>query len=189
MAKVSNVTLVACWIIFYVYWIFQARRVKPSAEEQSRSSRLAHRAPVTLAALLLWVPFSRYPLGVALTPQTDLARGLGAAICALGLLVAIWARRTLAGNWSNDVTFRQGHELIQTGPYRFARHPIYTGLLLMCLGLAAAGGRLHSWLGFVIMCAGFWIKLTQEESLMLRHFPAEYPSYRKRVKALVPFVI
>jgi len=37
--------------------------------------------------------------------------------------------------------------------------------------------------------AGFWIKLKQEESLMLQHFPDEYPAYRKQVKALVPFVI
>jgi protein-S-isoprenylcysteine O-methyltransferase Ste14 len=39
------------------------------------------------------------------------------------------------------------------------------------------------------MCVGFWIKLMQEESLLLRHFPEAYPAYRKRVKALVPFVI
>ena len=50
-------------------------------------------------------------------------------------------------------------------------------------------GRLHSWLGFLILCIGFWIKLQQEESLMLRHFPGEYSSYRTRVKALLPFLI
>jgi len=41
----------------------------------------------------------------------------------------------------------------------------------------------------VLVGAGFWIKLKQEESLMLQHFPDEYPAYRKQVKALVPFVI
>jgi protein-S-isoprenylcysteine O-methyltransferase Ste14 len=104
------------------------------------------------------------------------------------LLVALWARRTLAGNWSRAVTFKQDHELIQAGPYRFARHPIYTGMILMALGGAVAGGRLHCWLGFLLICAGFWIKLSQEESLLLRHFQADYPAYRARVKALVPFV-
>jgi protein-S-isoprenylcysteine O-methyltransferase Ste14 len=105
------------------------------------------------------------------------------------LLVTIWSRRTLGGNWSSEVAFKQGHELVKTGPYRYARHPIYTGLLLMCLGTAVAVGQFHSWLGLLILCVGFWIKLRQEESLLLQHFPTEYPVYRKQVKALVPFVI
>jgi protein-S-isoprenylcysteine O-methyltransferase Ste14 len=59
----------------------------------------------------------------------------------------------------------------------------------MCLGTAVAVGKLHSWLGFLLLGIGFWIKLKQEEALMLQHFPEEYPAYCKRVKALVPFVI
>jgi protein-S-isoprenylcysteine O-methyltransferase Ste14 len=59
----------------------------------------------------------------------------------------------------------------------------------MILGSAIEVGRLHSWLGFLILAIGFWIKLKQEESLLLRHFPDEYPAYRSRVKALVPFLI
>jgi protein-S-isoprenylcysteine O-methyltransferase Ste14 len=106
-----------------------------------------------------------------------------------GLWVTIWSRRTLGGNWSSEVAFKQGHELVKTGPYRFVRHPIYTGLILMCLGTAGEVGQLHSWLGFLLLCAGFWIKLMQEETLLLRHFPDEYPTYQKQVKALVPFVI
>jgi protein-S-isoprenylcysteine O-methyltransferase Ste14 len=59
----------------------------------------------------------------------------------------------------------------------------------MCLGSVIPNGRLHAWLGFLILCIGFWIKLQQEETLMLRHFPDEYSAYRQRVKALVPFLI
>jgi protein-S-isoprenylcysteine O-methyltransferase Ste14 len=106
-----------------------------------------------------------------------------------GLFVTVWARRTLAGNWSSDVTFKQGHELITTGPYHFVRHPIYTGLLVMALGTAVAAGHLRFWLGLVMVGLGFWIKLKQEERLMLRYFPEQYPVYQKQVKALVPFVI
>jgi protein-S-isoprenylcysteine O-methyltransferase len=106
-----------------------------------------------------------------------------------GLFVTLWARRTLAGNWSSDVTFKQGHELVRTGPYRFVRHPIYTGLLIMSLGTAIENGRLHCWLSIILTGIGFWIKLTQEERLLLRHFPDQYPAYRQQVKALVPFVI
>jgi len=96
---------------------------------------------------------------------------------------------TLGGNWSSEVALKQGHELVKTGPYRFVRHPIYTGLLLMCLGTAIVPGQLRSWLGFLLLCAGFWIKLKQEETLMLQHFPDEYPVYRRQVKVLIPFII
>ena len=77
---------------------------------------------------------------------------------------------------------------MRTGPYRFVRHPIYTGLLIMCLGAAVDIGQVRSWLGLVFVFLGFWVKLGQEETLLLRHFPGTYPVYRKEVKALVPFI-
>ena len=121
--------------------------------------------------------------------ETDWTLALGALICASGLCFTIWARRILAGNWSSDVTFKQGHELVKTGPYRFVRHPIYTGLLTMCLGTAIEIGRLRCGLALPLMAAAFWIKLKQEERLMLRHFPDQYPAYQKHVKALIPYVV
>jgi protein-S-isoprenylcysteine O-methyltransferase Ste14 len=59
----------------------------------------------------------------------------------------------------------------------------------MCLGTALDIGHLRGWLGLLAMSIGFWIKLTQEEELLLRHFPDDYPVYRRQVKALVPFII
>ena len=104
--------------------------------------------------------------------------------------MTLWARWTLAGNWSSDVTFKQGHELMRTGPYRFVRHPIYTGFAGDGSRHGAwASGQLRCWLSIAVVGLAFWIKLKQEERLMLRHFPNEYPAYQKQVKALVPFVI
>lgn len=159
------------------------------AQRQNGAAMAAYRLPIIFGAILLWGPTWRSEWGWNLAPQRDLLRAGGAVACVLGLGVAIWARRTLAGNWSSDVTFKQGHELIESGPYRFVRHPIYTGLILMLLGTAMAKGRVQSWLGLLCQCIGFWIKLRQEEKVMLQHFPNEYPSYRKRVKALVPFIL
>jgi protein-S-isoprenylcysteine O-methyltransferase Ste14 len=189
MTTVSNWVIPGCWIIFIGYWIGNALRVKPAAEKQSWLSMAAYKGPLTLGGMLLWCPGLHDALRLALTPHTDLVRAGGAVVCVLGLFVAVWSRKTLAGNWSSNVTFRLGHELVETGPYRFVRHPIYTGILLMCFGQAIANGRLQAWLGFLILCIGFWIKLQQEESLLLRHFPDAYSSYRQRVKALVPFLL
>jgi protein-S-isoprenylcysteine O-methyltransferase Ste14 len=189
MATVSNSIIIGCWIIFLAYWLISARRVKTTAERQTRASSFAHRIPVALSYVLLMNPGLPPPLNLVLTPRTDWAHVTGAVVCVAGLFVTVWARRTLAGNWSSTVTFKQGHELIKAGPYHFVRHPIYTGLLLMCLGSAIDIGRLRGWLGLAAMFFGFWIKLKQEESLLLRHFPDDYPAYKKQVKAIVPFVI
>jgi len=106
----------------------------------------------------------------------------------VGLFAAIWSRKTLGSDWSRDVELKEGHQLVERGPYRFVRHPIYTSHLLMGLGTAIASGLLLAFAGLLSFFVGFWIKLKQEERLLLTHFPNEYPAYKARVKALVPFV-
>ena len=189
MEQTANGIVIGCWVYFVVYWMISAAHGKKILERQSLASALAHRIPIALGWWLL--VFRRFPppMNWQAIPHTDLFLVLGTAICISGLYVTIWARRTLAGNWSSDVTFKQGHELIRTGPYRYVRHPIYTGLLIMCVGTAVEIGALRCWIGAVVVTIGFWIKLSQEERLLLRHFPEEYPRYRKEVKALVPWLI
>jgi protein-S-isoprenylcysteine O-methyltransferase Ste14 len=58
----------------------------------------------------------------------------------------------------------------------------------MGLGTAVASGLLVAFVGLLLFFLGFWIKLKQEENLLLNHFPEEYPAYKARVKALLPFV-
>jgi protein-S-isoprenylcysteine O-methyltransferase Ste14 len=189
MAKSADSIIIGCWVAFFVYWLISAQKVKAISEKQSLPSALRHRIPVGLGWWLLAFHGLPPPLDSPLTPCTDFTQIISAVVCVAGLLVTLWARRTLAGNWSSDVTFKQEHELVKAGPYRFVRHPIYTGLLMMCLGSALDTGRLRGWLGLGLVFIGFWIKLKQEEKLLLRHFPADYPAYRKQVKALVPFVL
>lgn len=185
----ADFIIIGCWVVFVVYWLISAQKAKAIVEHQSLSSALRHRIPIGFGCWLLAYQGLPPPLNSSLTPRTECTQIIGAVFCVAGLLATIWARRTLAGNWSSDVTFKQNHELIRNGPYRFVRHPIYTGLLGMCLGSALDTGRLRGWLGLVLVFIGFWIKLKQEEQLLLRHFPGEYPAYRKQVKALLPYVL
>jgi protein-S-isoprenylcysteine O-methyltransferase Ste14 len=69
--------------------------------------------------------------------QRTLLTGLVAdAIALAGLAIMLWARVTLGGNWSGAVVLKEQHELVTSGPYRFVRHPIYSGLFLLLLGSA-----------------------------------------------------
>jgi len=178
--------IAACWIVLALYWNISARSIKPAAKRQSWASRLA-RVPVWLGYILLCVAWV-HPTGMVLIPRTAVSESLGVAICALGLLAAIWSRKTLGDDWSRDVELKQGHQLVERGPYSLVRHPIYTSHLLMGLGTAIASGLLIAFAGVLCFFIGFWIKLHQEERLLLTHFPDEYSAYKARVKALIPFV-
>jgi protein-S-isoprenylcysteine O-methyltransferase Ste14 len=189
MTTICSRIIAICWSVFVIVWLVSASRTKRTVEKQSLLSALAHRIPVAMGWWLLIFPKLSGPLTWQVLPRTASSQVLGTAICVGGLLFTLWARRTLAGNWSSDVTFKRDHELIRTGPYRLVRHPIYTGLLIMCAGTGILIGQLRGAFSLLLVTIGFWIKLSQEERLLVRHFPDVYPAYQRQVKALVPFVI
>ena len=189
MIAIASQIIVTCWCIFLVVWLVSAFRTKRTVEKQSLASALAHRLPIGLGWWLLILPKWSRTADWQVIPRTACFQLTGAVICIYGLVFTLWARRTLAGNWSSDVTFKQDHELIRAGPYRIVRHPIYTGLLVMWFGTAIQIGQVRGIFSLLLVTIGFWIKLNQEERLMMQHFPDAYPAYRREVKALIPFVI
>ena len=144
--------------------------------------------PVWLG-FVLFIAAWAHPFGIVAIRRTVVSDSMGVAICALGLFVAIWSRKALGAEWSQDVELKQGHKLVQGGPYQFMRHPIYTGHLLMGLGTAIASGLLIAFAGLASFVLGFWAKLNQKEGLLLRSFPDKYPAYKTRVNALIPYLL
>jgi protein-S-isoprenylcysteine O-methyltransferase Ste14 len=108
---------------------------------------------------------------------------------AAGLAFSVWARVYLGRNWSASVTVKQDHELVQSGPYRLVRHPIYTGLLLALLGTAVARGDAQGFVAVAIAVAAIWRKLRLEERWMQETFGETYAHYRAHVPALIPHLL
>ncbi|HXE31553.1 MAG TPA: isoprenylcysteine carboxylmethyltransferase family protein [Terriglobales bacterium] len=184
----ASVLVVGCWVAFFLYWLAYAFGTKPATVRQSTAARLSHRVPLWIAAVLLLTRGNLGRLDQPLWTASPAARLAAVVITVVGLAGAIWSRRTLGRNWSSDVTRKQGHELIQTGPYRLVRNPIYTSMLLMLLGSGLLVDRVRGLVAVALALAGFWLKIRQEESYMQAQFPESYPPYRRRVKSLVPFV-
>src|SRR5262245_36692942 len=136
MTTIARYILIGCWVVFWIYWISAWVKVKPTRERQSVASRMV---VALLQAIGVFLIVS--PDGQRVLPNTALTALIASIVSIVGLAVCLWARWTLAGNWSANVTFKEGHELIQRGPYRFVRHPIYTGFLTMLLADAIAYGR------------------------------------------------
>ncbi len=180
-----------CWIVFVLYWGVSAIGTKKTAERLGIAALIKNRLPVILGVILLFAPtpktYLRF-LGVRIVPHDAALMIMADFFCLSGLAGAIWARRTIGGNWSGDVVIKENHTLVEYGPYRWVRHPIYTGMLLMMLGTAMATGHIGDILGWVLILCGLLVKLKQEESLMLSHFPDAYADYMSRVKRLIPYV-
>jgi len=129
------------WLVFIATWIVMAHGGKAVAERESVYSRLSHYLPLAIAIFLIAAP--RVPIAVLedrFAPLSLWLVQLGAALTFAGIAFAIWGRVWIAGNWSSDVTLKRDHVLIVDGPYRWVRHPIYTGILLALIGTALAVG-------------------------------------------------
>jgi protein-S-isoprenylcysteine O-methyltransferase Ste14 len=174
------------WLAWLIYWIVAARDAKTTQRVESAASLAGHVVPLMLAAWLLWS--RRLPAdflgGTIVTPGAGLYL-TGAAIVAVGLAFAIWARHYLGRNWSGVVTVKQDHELIRGGPYRFVRHPIYTGLLAAFVGSAVARAEWRGVVAIVIAWFALWRKLQLEERWMIEQFGDAYRRFRDEVPALI----
>jgi protein-S-isoprenylcysteine O-methyltransferase Ste14 len=81
----------------------------------------------------------------------------------------------------------EGHTLIQDGPYRFVRNPIYTGMFGMLLATGLAAGRwIPLLVAIVLFAAGTCIRIRSEERLLRQAFGSEFEEYTRKVPALIP---
>lgn len=179
---------IGCWGVVIAFWIVSAFSVKRTRVRQPLPHRLFYLVLTATAALLLNGSARMLNWNRALLAHTVVTGCLGDLLVFVGLFIAIWARITLGGNWSARVTLKENHELIERGPYRVVRHPIYSGLLLMILGTAVLVGQVGGFLVLLFCFCGFWVKLRREDALLSKHFP-EYSEYMRRTTALVPFVL
>jgi protein-S-isoprenylcysteine O-methyltransferase Ste14 len=120
-------------------------------------------------------------------PLARFAPVAGAVAMGLGALLLVSAALRMRRNLTPLVVPKAGGVLLQSGPFRIVRHPMYAGALLLGFGWALlVGGWLTLCLA-VLLFLVFDRKSRREEELLRAKFPA-YASYEKRVRKLVPFV-
>jgi protein-S-isoprenylcysteine O-methyltransferase Ste14 len=169
------------WLIFWIYWL-------ASATTSNASVRGGWRTRLTGVSVVAVIVIANAFRGSGLAVHDVAVAAVGAALFAAGLGLAVWARLHLGRNWGMPMTQRAEPELVTSGPYRFVRHPIYTGLLTAMLGTALV----NNLLGLIVVAlliGYFYYCGTVEERNLASAFPAAYPQYRSRTKMLIPFLL
>ncbi len=161
-------------------------------------SRRTAARPAALDQLVHWLPtvigFGLLGFGSAATHLSPLWRLPGpagwvlACLCGAGLLFTWWARIALGSLWSGSVSRKDDHTVIQSGPYRLVRHPIYTGLILAAFAQGVLVGMAANLAGAALITLGFWLKARLEERFLSQELGAEaYGAYQRHTPMLVPF--
>jgi protein-S-isoprenylcysteine O-methyltransferase Ste14 len=173
---------VICWTTLNVYWAVASRHL-----QLAPGGRFLWL--VSLGEFLLYaLPLGSVPiLGFRLVPRTPAIELLGAALSVFGMGVAIWSRHILAGSWNSNIALRDGHALVQRGPYAILRHPIYCGFMMLIVGLILALLEVRA-LVLLLDLAVFFRRIKPEEKILREKYPETYPAYAQRVRRLIPCI-
>ncbi len=176
------------WMAWAFYWVVSANFTLKTKKNET-IARLQHTIPTFFGMVAIFHRGSVPALDWGHLHHCIPVAWLGVLITLAGQGFAVWARIHLGKYWSGTVALKENHKLVTSGPYAFVRHPIYTGLLSAVLGSAMAAGTWEALAGFAAMVPAYILKWKREEWVMSREFGTEYDSYKKRTKAILPFLI
>jgi protein-S-isoprenylcysteine O-methyltransferase len=165
--------------------IMQFMRSGPSDRREDRGSTRALMIGVPLVWGLAWTCLVD-------VPQASFARVApiffaGVAMLIAGLALRWWSIATLGRLFTIDVAIRAEHRLIESGPYRYVRHPSYTAILLAYLGIALCLGNAASLLVIMVGTTALLLnRIRVEEMALLSGFGEQYRDYMNRTRRLVP---
>ena len=182
---VTVVSVAGIVTFMVVAQLSRIRGVARRGETVARSRGLAH-----YVAYFFIVPY----LAIAARPGPELdlpepLRWVGLALVVLGISFALWAIATLGRHYDLELEIHRDHELVRNGPYRFVRHPIYTGLGLHFVGACLATGNLVLIAGTILVTfPALYLRAMTEERLLREQFGHAYDAYASEVGMLVPLL-
>lgn len=175
------------WILLMLVWVVLMLGMKRAKKRERWDERLRY---LLLLVVGVWLIFGTHgdfeALNYRVLPNEQLVWGIGLALTAIGVGIAIWARLSLGANWSGTVTLKNEHELVRKGLYRWIRHPIYTGIALGMFGSAINRGYLMGLIGAGLVLLGFYIKARKEESFLREEFGPQFEAHARQTGMFLP---
>ena len=165
--------LALIWLAWVVSWVvasFWSGRTKSHVRTWDS---WVYRLPILIGAIML-SPWTAGALGASqLYDPGNIGTYLLALVVLFGISFTWWARIHLGRFWSNAITHKEDHRVVDTGPYGVVRHPIYTGLIIAILATGVAVATWTSLLGALLISFGEWQKARMEEGFLTAELGAE----------------
>jgi len=183
---IATFLLAITLVLWFLIEAAQALRRREDATPADRGSlmvlRLAAAVGILLAALGLRIHAAAYPYSPVLMTIS--------LVCVwVGVALRVWSFRTLGRYFTFQVMTSADQPVITTGPYRVLRHPSYTGLLLVLLGIGISFGNWISLVAFTVLpLIGVVRRIRVEEAALASALGASYTTFASGRKRLVPFV-
>lgn len=192
MSEYIKIGLKITWLIVLTYWFISGLGTKKVQHQEVFLKRfIQYWLPLIIAILLLgpgdW--FGHSWLRENFIEHTNMVGTIGLSISVIGAIIACTSRYTLGKNWSLSVQRKENHQLMKDGIYKFVRHPIYTGLLLLFIGNAIIVGDYRAIIAVLIVFVSLWLKLKKEEKLLTEIFGTGYTEYKNKTRALIPYIL
>ena len=185
--KWSFLVLLIGW--FFIRSFFGKKSLKAGSKNKKRSyldQFLLFLNIISMIFLPLFVVFTT-KLDFASMGLPDIVRWAALIIYALNLVFFVWCHKALGENWSNALEIKKDHKLVQSGPYKRIRHPMYLHFWLL---IASQGLLLDNWivLAYGILAYGilYFLRVAKEEEMMIEEFGEKYKEYMKRTGRLFP---
>jgi protein-S-isoprenylcysteine O-methyltransferase Ste14 len=177
------------WIGWFLSWMAASFWSSRTEKRAATGQTWIYRAAILTGAILM-TPWAAQVIGERRIWEvsTNVTSAL-IVVMFLGLLLTWLARIHLGRLWSSAITRKERHRVVDTGPYAFVRHPIYTGIIIALVATAAIEATLAALAGATLICSGLSLKARAEERfLMVELGPDDYGSYCRRVPMLIPFL-
>jgi protein-S-isoprenylcysteine O-methyltransferase Ste14 len=163
-------------------------RVRRHGTEIKKKERGSGRLISVSVVVSFIVAFSFALSGITLMPSWVFY--LGIVVVILGMIVRQWSIAVLGRFFSPTIGVQEGQKIVDRGPYRLVRHPSYTGILLILVGVGLAFQSLAAILVILFMFSvAYGYRMSEEEKVLVLELGEEYVKYMKRTKRLIPYLV
>jgi len=185
-AVVLYVAMAVCFGPEWIGSFFQ--RPEKGARKRDRGSHLVLFVAIGFGFAAAFTLVNGFP-AATLAWHQPLQFWAGIGLMLAGLVFRWYAIRVLGSFFTRDVATRPGQYVVDTGPYRWIRHPSYTGAGLMLLGTGLAMTNWASLSAIVLGTGiGYAYRIHVEERALCRDLGDPYREYMRRTRRLIPFV-
>jgi len=183
-------TILVLWVAWLASWGVAAFWSNRTEKRGGIVAEIAFRILFWASATFLLAPFSDQHYAQVQFWRLDNAalKWILVALIAAGFLFVWWARIHLGRLWSDWLTKKAGHHVVDTGPYRLVRHPIYSGLIIAAFATAIEKGTSFALFGAALLTFAFYTRARREERFLRLELDEDaYDAYARKTAMLVPF--